>query len=207
MFDKSIRSVLIPKLEIPAKRMVAAGISANQLTGAGFVIGVGCCVAVAFGQWWLGLVLWVVNRLVDGFDGIVARLTTPTELGGYYDIMADFAIYFGVVVAIGVSEPDARVAALVTGLAYYLSGSSFLAWSSLAERLRLGGNDGRSLNFPTAIAEGTETIAAMILVLALRDWAAVILWIWAGAVFVSVAQRMVWVRNRLGDPGDQPSSA
>ena len=175
MFDTPTRNKVQPLVERIAKGLAERGLSANHLTLFGFAIGVGACVSVAVGQWWLGLALWIANRVVDGFDGAVARIVGPTEFGGFLDIMADFAVYAGIVVAIGIAEPSARVAALVTLLAYYLNGSSFLAFSSLAERLKLGGSDGRSLIFPTGLAEGSETILAIIIVLAFRAHAATIL--------------------------------
>lgn len=197
MLDQSLRAVVVPRLEAPARRLVMLGMTANQLTAIGLIVGIAACLAVAAERWWLGLALWIANRIIDGFDGVVARLRGPTELGGFLDIMADFAVYGGVVVAVGFAVPEARVAALVTFLAYYLSGSSFLAWSSLSERLQLGGGDGRSLNFPAGLAEGTETIAAMCLLLAFPQFAVEILWVWAAMVFISVGQRIWFVSRHL----------
>jgi hypothetical protein len=39
---------------------------------------------------WSGLIL---NRLADGLDGAVARLTEPTDRGAYLDIALDFVFY------------------------------------------------------------------------------------------------------------------
>ena len=93
-------------------------------------------------------------------------------------------------------------------LAYYLNGTAFLAWSSLAERLKLGeGGDGRSLDFSTAgLTEGSETIAVMTLALAWRSQADVILWIWAGAVFITVLQRVIFVTRHLRDYRPDPET-
>jgi len=113
--------------------------------------------------------------------------------------MADFAIYGGIVVAIGWAVPDARLAALVVFLAYYLNGSAFLAWSSLANDLADAAGDERSLNFPAGLAEGTETIVAMSVVLLARGYTEVLLWIWAGVVGVSVLQRLRFVAVTLAD--------
>lgn len=205
MLDTSIRDIVSPTLSQLASAISRTGLRANHITIFGFFIGVGACVAVVVDQWLLGLALWAANRILDGLDGALARKLGTTEFGGFLDIMADFAIYAGIVVAIGISEPSTRVVALATLLAYYLNGAAFLAWSSLAERLRLGETDGRSLHFPTGLAEGSETIAAMCLVLAFRAHAVTILWIWVAIVSITVVQRLIFVSRRLrhGLPGQE----
>lgn len=189
MLDAAMRRRLDAPLDRVGARLDARGVRPNALTLAGFGIGVAACVATAFELWWLGLVLWLLNRLADGLDGPLARRRGSTDFGGFLDIVCDFAIYGGLLVSIGIARPDARIACLVVFLAYYLSGSAFLAFSSLAERRRAAG-DGRSLHFPAGIAEGTETIIAMVVVLALPDRAEVLLWIWATLVGITLLQRI-----------------
>lgn len=180
--------------------MAGVGITPMMLTGTGFLIGVASCAAIATGHWATGLVLWLLNRLADGLDGAVARNGSvgPTDLGGFFDIVADFAIYGGVVVALGYAIPEARLAALVVFLAYYLNGTAFLAWSSLAIKRELEG-DGRSLVFPAGLAEGTETIVVYSVILLFPAWTRPILWVWAAVVMITVAQRVYLVRARLSD--------
>ena len=208
MLDSSIRSQIVPIMSRLGHGLANRGVKANHLTAVGFVIGVGACVAVGTGRWGLGLVLWLVNRCVDGLDGSVARANGPTELGGFLDIVADFAIYGGLLVGFGFAGEELRLPALVLFLAYYLNGTAFLAWSSLAERLKLGeGGDGRSLDFSNAgLTEGTETIIVMSVALAWRSQAEPILWIFAGAVFITVLQRVAFVISHLRDGRTDPGS-
>ena len=200
MLDASFRRQLDRPLATLGARLAAVGVTPTALTGLGFVIGAAACVAIATGHWWIGMALWLLNRLADGLDGAVARNGSvgPTDLGGFLDIMADFAIYGGVVVAIGLDRPEARVAALVTFLAYYLNGTAFLAWSSLATKRRHEG-DGRSLVFPAGLAEGSETIVAYVILLALPQYVQTLLWVWAVGVSSTVVQRIVFVRQKLLD--------
>ncbi len=205
MLDSSFRRHLEGPLAWAGRRLVAAGVAPTGLTVAGFVLGASACWAIATERWTIALVLWLLNRVADGLDGAVARggRAGPTDLGGFLDIMADFAIYGGVVVAVGYAVPGARVAALVTLLTYYLNGAAFLAWSSLAER-RGHSRDERSLVFPAGLAEGSETIMAYVILLLFPESARTILWIWAGVVGVSAVQRIVFVTRQLGQ--DEPGS-
>ena len=196
MFDAVLRARLDGPLDRAAAPLERLGVRPNVVTVVGFAIGVAACVAIAYEQWWLGLVLWLANRLADGLDGPLARRHGATDLGGLLDILADFAIYGGLLVAIGIALPDARVACLVVFLAYYLSGSAFLAFSSLATKRQLEG-DGRSLQFPAGIAEGTETIAAYVVILAFPAQAVVLLWIWATLVIITLLQRIAIITRLL----------
>jgi phosphatidylserine synthase len=188
-------------------------VTPTVLTAIGLVIGVGACWAVAKEQWTVALVLWLLNRVADGLDGAVARISTtgPTDLGGFLDIMADFAIYGGIVAAVGYAVPETRVAALVTLLAYYLNGAAFLAWSSLAEPTANGNSggehagDGRDFAFPAGLAEGSETIIAYVILMLFPGWARTILWLWAGIVGITVVQRIVFVTRRLGPHERRPA--
>lgn len=191
MFDRQVRRHLAPALEAVGTRLADAGVRPLALTGAGWLAGVGACVAVGFGQWTLGLVLWLVNRLFDGLDGPVARRRGSTELGGFLDIVADFSIYAGFVVGVAVAVPEARIAALGLLTAYYVSGTAFLSLSSLIERRGDDlDEDGRSLRFVGGLAEGTETVVVYVLFCLFPGQATLIAWLFTTAVAITAVQRI-----------------
>jgi len=196
MLDTQIRAALAPTMDQAARRLVAAGVRADALTGAGWAVGVGACVAAGLGQWPLALVLWLGNRTLDGLDGAVARVLGPTDRGGFLDILADFSIYAGFVLGVAVAVPSARLACVALLTAYYVSGTAFLALSSLMERRGHRRGDGRSLRFVGGLAEGTETIAVYVLFTLQPAHAAPIAWVFAGAVAITAFQR-VWLGARI----------
>ena len=93
MFDQKLRNLIDPGLNRLGRRLAHAGISANSMTLAGLVIGLSASVLIYFGQTWIALLPLVLSRLADGLDGAVARATRTTDLGGYFDISADFLFY------------------------------------------------------------------------------------------------------------------
>ena len=190
MLDTRMRAVLATPLDRIGRRLAAAGVRPLALTGVGWLVGVGACVAVGARLWLLGLTLWLGNRLFDGLDGAVARVIGPTDRGGFLDVVADFSIYSGFVLGVAVAVPGARLACVVLLSAYYVSGTAFLALSSLLERRRAGGGDGRSLRFVGGLAEGTETIATYVLICLLPTHATAIAWMFSAAVAVTAAQRI-----------------
>ena len=193
MLDARARAAYAPLLDRIAPGVAAAGIPATALTALGWVVGVAACVATASSSWRLALVLWLANRLLDGLDGAVARVAGPTERGGFLDIVADFSIYCGFVVAIAVAVPSARLACTVLLATYYVSGAALLALSSLLERRRhRAAGDGRSLRFVGGLAEGTETVLVYVAFLLFPRHAETIAWLFAAAVAVTAIQRIAY---------------
>ncbi len=205
MLDAVARRVLEAPLARTAGALDRSWLSPDRLTVLGLALGLGSAVAAAVQAWPVALVLWLVSRLADGLDGPLARRRqaagAPGDAGsgGFFDITADFLVYGATVlgVAIGVTrgfdapwEPFAVVL-----LAYYVNGTAFLAFSSIAERAGRQLDDGRSLSFLGGLAEGTETIAVHALWLLVPAVAWQVAWVWAVVVGLSAAHRM-WLGYR-----------
>ena len=193
-------------MELLAGVLDRAGASASQVTAAGWVAGVGACVAAGAAAWGVALGLWLANRVADGIDGALARRQGPTDLGGLFDVVADFSIYSGFLVGVAVALPDARLAAVSLLCAYYVSGTALLATSSLLERRRISHPDGRSLHLVGGLAEGTETILVYVAVCLFPGQVTPILWTFTAAVSVTVAQRVLFAGRMLRAPPDREGS-
>jgi phosphatidylglycerophosphate synthase len=207
MLDAPVRRALAPILDRAARRLAAWGVRPGALTATGWLVGVGACTAAAMRHWSLALALWLGNRLLDGLDGPVARAGSPTERGGFLDIVADFSVYGGFVVGVAIGVPSARLACVVLLAAYYVSGTALLALSSLQERRALPGGDERSLRFAGGLAEGTETVLVYVLFCLLPQQAAGIAWGFAAAVGVTAVQRVVAGLRLLREPARTPPGA
>ena len=205
MFDTRIRAALAPSLDAVGGRLASVGISPLALTAAGAAAGVGACVSAAFALWPLAALLWLVNRAMDGLDGPVARRRGSTDLGGFLDIVADFTVYAGFVVGVAIARPEARVACVALLTAYYVSGTAFLALSSLQEKRAAGGGDGRSLRFVGGLAEGAETIVVYLLFCLLPNHAALIAWCFTAAVGITAIQRVATGVAVLRAPASPPA--
>ncbi len=214
MLDAPVRRALASPLDRVAGILHGAGVSALTLTALGWLAGVGACVLAATGHWHLALVGWLLNRVLDGLDGPVARRSGATDLGGFLDIVADFSIYGGFVIAMGIAVPDARLACLVLLGTYYVSGTAFLALSSVLERRGQSAErddlaDGRSLLFAGGLAEGTETVVFYALVCLLPQHLETLTWFFAAAVAVTALQRIVLGIHLLRTrptPGSTPTT-
>ncbi len=202
MFDDYLRRHLERPLARVAKVIDRIGVSADQITAAGLILGLGSAAAAAATWWGLSLTLWLVSRLADGLDGPVARVRRSRDpsrsdagAGGFFDITADFIVYGSTVVGVAVGVTAAYGAPwwpfLLVLLAYYINGTAFLAFSSIAERSRRTLDDGRSLSFLGGLAEGAETIVVHSLWLIFSTLAWQIAVVWGVMVSISALQRMV----------------
>lgn len=191
MLDQTLRRLIAPASARAGRWLAASGVAPDLLTASGFVLGVAASAAAAVALWPLALVLWLTSRVFDGLDGAVARVRGATLHGAFADIMADFTVYGLFVVGVAVAVPSARLACVVLLCAYYVNGAAFLAFSSLAERRSLAVGDERSLRFLGGLTEGTETIVVHSLFCLLPGSAAVIAWVFSGAVAITAVGRVV----------------
>lgn len=199
MFDTTLRRAIEPSMRRAAAAVDVPGVTPNRLTAAGLVLGLISAVLAAL-QWWsLACIAWVLSRTLDGLDGALARRrrreSSASEVGGFVDIMADFTVYGATVVGVAVGATNGYGAPwwpfLVVIFAYYLNGTAFLAFSSIAERTGRQIDDGRSLSFLGRIAEGAETIVVHSLWLLLPAFAWQLAVVWGGFVLISAVHRVV----------------
>jgi phosphatidylglycerophosphate synthase len=161
MLDALLRPHLEPPLARIAGRLDARGITADQVTFAGFLLGVLGAGALALGAYGPALALILANRAADGIDGALARRRGPTDLGGFYDIVLDFLVYNGLLLGFAIGRPEAAIPALFLMLSFVGTGTSFLAYAAIAARRGTAPPGGKALTYVGGLAEGTETIAAL----------------------------------------------
>lgn len=191
MFDAKLRPLIDPPLNAVAARLARLGVSANMLTFTGLILGLAGAVAIARGHMVLGLALIIANRLLDGLDGAVARASTPTALGGYFDIVADFAFYVSVPLGFGVLASANTLPALVLVASFVLTGVSFLAFAVVAAEYgkETEAHGKKSFFYSTGLAEGGETIAVFVAMCLFPAWFGMIAYVYAGLCVVTVLQR------------------
>lgn len=191
MFDARLRPLIDPPLNGAGRVLAEAGVTANQLTFAGLALGLAGAGAIALGHIMWGLALILANRLFDGLDGAVARVRGPSDLGGYFDIIADFAFYVSVPLGFGVLAPANTLPALVLVASFVLTGVSFLAFAVVAAKrgAETTAHGRKSFFYSTGLAEGAETIAVFIAMCLFPAWFGVIAYAYAALCALTVVQR------------------
>ena len=167
MFDRQIQKYTQKPLQYIAKLFLKF-ISPNHMTLIGFSFGVLMCLSIIIDQYLLAVIFLFLNRLSDGLDGAMARLQTPTPLGGYLDIVLDFLIYGGFVLSFGITEQNNTLLSMVLLFCYIGTGSTFLAKAAILPSLtnqNLNEEIPKSFHYAVGLIEGTETIVFMVLCL------------------------------------------
>jgi phosphatidylglycerophosphate synthase len=202
MLDPLARRIIDPPLTRAGTWLAARGATANAVTALGLVIGMAAAGAIALGQFALALGLIIISRIADGLDGAVARARGPTDLGGYFDILADFAFYAAIPVAFGLADPANTLPALVLVASFVMSGTSFLAFAAIAAKrgLETAARGRKSFFHAGGLAEGSETIAAFSLMCLFPQSFGLIAWIFAALCLVTAAGRCLDAIRTFHEP-------
>ncbi len=152
----------------------------------------------------LGLLFWGINRLFDGLDGAVARLSgQSSDFGGYLDIIFDFIVYaimpISLVLGRGGEDGERLMLSLLFLLStYYINSASWMYLSAILEK-RERGNANRltSVTMPAGLVGGVETI---IFYTAFILFPSHLFWLFGGMgllIVITIGQRLVWAGRHL----------
>jgi phosphatidylglycerophosphate synthase len=202
MLDRAALALLAPALRGLARPIARAGIGADAITLVGFVSGLAGAAAIALNHQLIGLALILTSRALDGLDGTVARLGTPTDRGAFLDIALDFLFYASIPLAFAIADPAANALAAAILLAAFVgTGSSFLAFAILAARRGIANPrlPSKGFYYLGGLTEATETLACFVLMCLWPGLFALWAYGFAGLCAVTIATRL-WAGWRvLGD--------
>ena len=193
MLDRVALQLLRPTLNAAARGLARAGLHADHVTLLGFAVGIGAAVAIAFEQFVPGLALILTSRLCDGIDGALARLTVPTDRGGFLDITLDFLFYASIPLAFAVARPGANALAAAVLLAAFIgTATSFLAFATLAAQrgLKSAAYPNKGIYYLGGLTEGTETLTCFALMCLWPAQFALFAYAFAALCGVTIATRL-----------------
>ncbi|APG83303.1 CDP-alcohol phosphatidyltransferase family protein [Sinorhizobium americanum] len=202
MLDGAARRHLDPILNRLGAALAKRGLSADAVTVAGLCLGFAAAALIALHYYLAGAALILLSRLCDGLDGAVARASRKTDFGGFLDIVLDFVFYGAIPLAFIVADPAAN--GLTGGLllfAFYVNGSSFLAFAAIAEKRALSTEirGAKSIYFTTGLAEATETIAFFLAACLFPHWFPVLAALFAVLCLYTALSRIVLARLTFRD--------
>ncbi len=179
------------------------GLSPNLVSFASFAIGVLAVFSLLKGFCYLGLLLWLLNRVLDGLDGELARAhSKQTDWGGYLDILFDFIIYALIPIALVYAKPSSsRYLFLAVLLAsFYVNAGSWMYISALSEKRAKGAqynNEQTSISMPRGLIEGAETIIFYCLFMIFSNYLVPLFLSMTLLLWLTIAQRSVWAYGYL----------
>ena len=205
MLDRYAMKLLKPAIDQAALVIKSRGYSADQVTFAGFGLGLFAALCIALGFYALALVPLLASRALDGLDGAVARAGVASDRGAFLDIGLDFVFYGTIPLAFGIADPDSNALAAATLLAAFVgTGSSFLAYAIIAEKRGL-----KSTEYPTksfyylgGLAEGTETIACFVAMCLWPQHFAVLAYFYSALCLITTITRLLAGWHAFAEPKD-----
>ena len=201
MLDRFALPMFAAPHRLVAKACLRMNLSPNFVTVAGAVIGLAAASLIAMQCYGYALALILVNRFLDGVDGTMARAGTvgSTDRGAFLDIVCDFLFYAAVPLGFAFAEPANALPAAVLLASFIGSGTSFLAYASIAAQ-----RGETSLTYPNkgiyylgGLAEGTETILTFCAMCLWPQHFAMIAYVFAAACALTTATRLYFGARSL----------
>lgn len=187
----------------PIARRTPRAVHPTTITLIAVVPGIGAALAAANGREALAVGLWLLNRVLDGLDGTVARQRErQSDLGAYLDILMDFVVYAAVPIGLAshIASRGAWIAATVLLATFYVNTISWAYLAAILERRSADASAAQtytSVNMPGGLVEGAETIVMYCAMLVVPSSAVGLFWAMSAGVAFTVGQRIVWALKNL----------
>lgn len=173
------------------------------VTLAALLVGLAAAVAAWQEAFLLALLLWIINRVLDGLDGTLARMTSrQSDLGAYLDILGDHVVYAAIPIGLALANgtPMAFLATLILLASFYVNGASWMYLAALLEKRNTGAavrGELTTVTMPGGLIEGAETILFYMLFLLLPGLLVPLFVLMAVLVFITTLQRVIWARTNV----------
>ena len=188
-------------LMVPMARRLFGSVHPNVISFVAMAVGLMTILAIINQLYVVGLILWLLNRVLDGLDGVIARVhDKQSDFGGYLDLLLDFVIYLAIPIAFLWVEPtQTSLWAGIALLAAYVI--NLLSWTTLSALLEKRKHQSAkrltSMEMPSGLIEGTETILFYCLFFIVPSYLAVLYAVMAALVFFTAGQRVWWAYRNL----------
>lgn len=154
-------------------------------------------------QYLLGFILWLINRILDGLDGTIARQTgRQSDLGGYIDIIFDFVIYAFIPISLTVGSPSIEAFLSLSFLlaSFYINAASWMYLAAILEKRQQGAKEKGELTtitMPSGLIGGAETVLFFSLFMIWPQQLILLFMSMGILVLFTIGQRLVWAARYL----------
>lgn len=185
----------------PLARSFFRSVSPNLISFIALVPGLLSAAAIIQGELGWGIGFWLLNRVLDGLDGVVARIhDKQSDFGGYLDLLLDYVVYLAIPIAfvIAARTPGHFWTLIALLAAYQINSLSWTLLSSLLEKRQAAAVERlTSIEMPAGLIEGAETVVFYTLFFLLPAYIPWLFGVMAALVVVTAIQRVWWAWHNL----------
>jgi phosphatidylglycerophosphate synthase len=148
----------------------------------------------------VAIILWNLNRIFDGLDGVVARIQKKqSDFGGYFDLLADFFVYCTIPIGVVACNPSywGFIALAFLQMSYCVNAVGLLMLSTILQKSDGNQKKYTTVIMPTGLIEGTETIIFYNILLLFPQHSTTLITIFTLLVFTTTLQRLVWAAKNI----------
>lgn len=191
MLDSQARRFVEPALRRAALVLRGLGVSANAVSLAAMLVGLGAAGSVAWGRPDLAIALLWISGTLDAVDGTLARLTACMPIGAVLDITFDRVVETAVIAALAWRHPALRFELLLLVAAIAIAMSLFLSIAAAVVNRSV-----KSFHYAPGLGERTE--AFLFLTAMVADQRRLALWtaLFIAMLVITMGQRL-WYAARL----------
>ncbi len=200
MLDKTLRQAKDNIVE-PFVIRLGGSFHPITLTAIGTAFAVFAALSAFMGLYIVGLIFWLLNRIMDGLDGAYARVwNKKSDLGGYLDTMSDFLTYTIVPIGFALHNPTMEGLMAVAFLlaTFYINAAAFMYLAAILERRNTtkANSSLTTLAMPVGIIEGGETILFYCVFFLLPNFFIALFIILGCLVIATTVSHLIWaIRN------------
>lgn len=199
MFDAPLRQFK-DRVGAPLARRLSR-VTPTSISLIGLVIALLAAWSAYRQMYFAAFALWILNRVLDGLDGLLARLhNKQSDFGGYVDILTDFVAYAALPIGLVAGSPSSeRYLALAFLLAsFYINTASWMYLAAILEKRSMHGDDTQTtIVMPAGIIGGFETIIAYGVFTLFPAYLTILYIIFTILVFITIIQRLIWAKRNL----------
>ena len=199
MIDAQLNKIIQPILIPLAQNLIKLNIKANYITFIGFLFGICCAFLITQAMFIAAIIFLFFNRFFDGLDGAMARISGPTDLGAFYDIVCDFIFYSAFPLAFIVLDVNNSYHIGFLLLSFVATQSTFLtsAWIIEKNKIDILNTQKKSFFYSGGITEGFETIICFSLMLIFYDFIEYISYTFGVLCWITFIMRIIFIKKLL----------
>lgn len=168
-----IKDLYFKYMDITAHVLYKHGVSANVVSVVGFAAGIFAINFLSITYYGSALICILINRFLDGVDGVIARKEDVTDFGVFLDAALDYAFYAGIIFGFALANPSSNaIAASFWLFGFAVSACAMLAYAVVSYK-NYCEKRGEKKKLPMYLGgffQGFEMLAGIVLLCLIPGW-------------------------------------